>query len=326
MNSPRALARAWAVAVFYTLFVILFGAVVRITGSGAGCGQHWPTCHGEIAHLPQKLETFIELGHRLTSGLSMLVVFGLAIWTFRVLPRGHAARRAAVWSSLLMISEALVGAALVLLALVGKNDSVSRAVVMAIHLVNTSALMLAMVSAAWASHTELRRELFLFTRVHSLPVSGTRTRSGSWFWDDHAYWLGALSIVVVSAAGAVTALGDTVYPVGAGGSLAVAAQLVQVDSHFLEHLRGVHPILASMAACYWIAFGARVPSIWGRAIVILTLVQVVAGLTNIYLKAPGYMQVLHLALANCLFLAWVMAWLGRGAHEIQVSQSTAVVS
>jgi heme A synthase len=306
------------ITVFYTIFVILFGAVVRITGSGAGCGQHWPTCHGEIAHLPKSLETFIELGHRLTSGLSMLLVFALAVWTFRVLPRGHAARRAAVWSSVFMMSEALLGAALVLLALVGQNDSVSRALVMALHLVNTSALLLAMVSAAWACRSLERRELFLFTRPQS-SSGAAASRAQSLFLDNHGYWFGALLIVLVSAAGAVTALGDTVYPVGERASLEVAAELINTDAHFLEHVRGFHPIFASMAACFWIAFGARVPGTWGRVIVSLTVIQVMIGLVNIYLRAPGYMQVVHLAFANALFLAWVMAWLGRFSQHEQVN-------
>ncbi len=119
MKSKGSLSFAWFAAVFVTLFVILFGAVVRISGSGAGCGQHWPSCHGEVVHLPQSIETWIEMTHRLTSGLSMLVVFALTVWTFRAMPAGHAARKAAAWSSFFMVTEALVGAGLVLLALVG---------------------------------------------------------------------------------------------------------------------------------------------------------------------------------------------------------------
>src|SRR6186713_2582797 len=100
-----------------TVLVVLFGAVVRITGSGAGCGQHWPTCHGEIAHLPRTLHTAIELTHRVTSGLALVVVLGLFAVTVRDEPRGHPARRLAFGAVLLMLLEALIGAALVLLAL-----------------------------------------------------------------------------------------------------------------------------------------------------------------------------------------------------------------
>src|SRR5690606_32588007 len=105
------------------------------------CGQHWPTCHGEIAHLPKTAATMIELTHRVTSGLCLVFVLALALWTFLVSERGERMRKAAVWACVFMVVEALVGAALVLLELVGLNDSWRRAVVMAVHLVNTCALM-----------------------------------------------------------------------------------------------------------------------------------------------------------------------------------------
>src|SRR5690606_11240640 len=116
-------------ALFYTLFVILFGALVRVTGSGAGCGQHWPTCHGEIAHLPRSVETLIELTHRVTSGLSLVVV-GLLLVVVRPLPRGHWARRGAWLTLVFLVFEALIGAGLVLFELVADDTSGARAVVM----------------------------------------------------------------------------------------------------------------------------------------------------------------------------------------------------
>src|SRR5437868_15052119 len=77
-------ARAVTVA---TVLVVLMGAVVRITGSGAGCGQHWPTCNGEVAHLPKHLKTWIELTHRLTSGLDFIGVLVLTVLAFWLKPR-----------------------------------------------------------------------------------------------------------------------------------------------------------------------------------------------------------------------------------------------
>src|SRR5436190_18283144 len=93
----------------YTLAVILFGAGVRITDSGAGCGQHWPTCNGEVLHLPKSLATLIELTHRLTSGLSMLAILGLLIGAFRLYPRGHVVRTSALFSFVMILIEALLG-------------------------------------------------------------------------------------------------------------------------------------------------------------------------------------------------------------------------
>jgi heme a synthase len=204
----------------------------------------------------------------------------------------------------------------VLLALVGKNDSVSRALVMALHLGNTSALLLAMVGAAYLTRFPERTRLSLFAdpeQTHFVPTPQSTVMVQSPFWGLHVYWLGALLIVLVSAAGAVTALGDTVYPVGARSSLEVARQLSHTNGHFLEHLRGVHPLFAGLAATFWVFVGARLESLWGRRIVLVCLLQVGAGLVNIYLSAPGWMQVIHLALANLLWLVWILAWLTRPA-------------
>lgn len=280
--------------------MILFGAVVRITGSGAGCGQHWPSCHGEIAHLPQTTETLIEQTHRVTSGLSMLVVFGLCWWTFRQHPRGHLARRAAAWASAFMIIEALVGAGLVLLELVGQNDSATRAVVMALHLVNTSALTFAMLVAAWA--WQVSRPRLAWKGAHM-----------GWAW------LGAFLLVVVSAAGAITALGDTLYPVAADvGPVSVADQTQVPGSHFLERLRGVHPLLALATAVYLLWAAPRLaPSVSRVWVPVLVLLQTFVGVLNIWLSAPGWMQVIHLGFANLLWLSWMWGLLSEAQRAAE---------
>ncbi len=290
----------WSLGLAYTLFVILFGAVVRITGSGAGCGQHWPTCHGEVAHLPANVETAIELTHRVTSGLSLVLVFGLATWTARRHPRRHPARRAGFWACVFMVSEALVGAALVVLELVGENDSWQRAVVMAVHLVNTSLLTLSMLAAAWffgvpQAEGARRQRGRLGRRRGGLGGSGPAV-------------VGMALILVVSAAGAVTALGDTLYPVEGGGTAPLTSDALGLQ--FLERLRGVHPILAIGASAYLLGISDRLPrGGFRRAMVWLVVIQVLAGIVNIGLGAPGWMQVVHLALANLLWLALGGVWL-----------------
>src|SRR5436853_6203595 len=75
------------------LAVIAWGAFVRATGSGAGCGSHWPLCNGEVLPRAPSVERIIEFSHRLTSGLSLLLVVALCVWAFRVHPRGHGVRR-----------------------------------------------------------------------------------------------------------------------------------------------------------------------------------------------------------------------------------------
>lgn len=283
----------------YTVAVILFGAVVRITGSGAGCGQHWPTCQGEIVHFPRTVATAIELSHRLTSGLSLVLVVALALLSFRRLPPGHVTRRAAVASVVLMLTESLVGAALVLLRLVGHNTSIARAVVMAIHLVNTSFLAGAIALTAWTATRAAPRRLRPSSVLDWVLVGA----------------LGAA--LVVSVTGAVTALGDTLYPVETSRSVAerLAADHVATAS-FLERGRAVHPVMALVGAIFllnvaWKAREARPGpgmDLASGSVIALVFLQVAAGIVNIWLSAPGWMQVVHLALATSVWLALVLLY------------------
>ena len=64
---------AWAVLA-YNVVVILWGAIVRATGSGAGCGSHWPLCNGVVLPNAEKASTLIEFAHRATSGIALLLV------------------------------------------------------------------------------------------------------------------------------------------------------------------------------------------------------------------------------------------------------------
>jgi cytochrome c oxidase assembly protein subunit 15 len=265
---PSAFARAAWLVLGYTLAVIVFGAWVRITGSGAGCGQHWPTCHGEIVHRPQSIETVIELTHRVTSGLSLLV-------------------------------EALLGAGLVAFGLVEDDDSIARAVVMAIHLTNTCILMGALAAAAWTGVDGVDRR----------PQRPSRSQ---------AWLLGAAMVMVllVSMSGAVTALGDTLFPVAADGTVREhIAGDQSVTAHFLQRMRIVHPVLAIGVGLYllWLAIAlpdslSRDPSVrrLGNLVAGLVLAQLCAGVANIMLSAPGWMQLVHLALATALWTAVVV--------------------
>ncbi|MBX3182364.1 MAG: COX15/CtaA family protein [Polyangiaceae bacterium] len=292
--AARRFARVVWWAAGYTLFVILFGAVVRITGSGAGCGQHWPTCHGEVAHMPRSVETLIELTHRVTSGVCLPLVLFLWYRAARIFPRGHATRRYALWVTALMVVEALVGAGLVLWDLVGDNASASRAVFMALHLISTSLLMGAFTLMAW-------------TAGRGQASQGFRLRMGA----GDGRWLGALLVgfVLVSMLGAVTALGDTLYPLAPDANLSDRV----TGAHFLERLRVAHPVsaVALSAGLWWLLQrfeergsgpALRVARL-GRALLVL---QLVVGVVNVALSAPGYMQVTHLAVGTALWCTLVL--------------------
>ena len=290
-DSPRRFAGA---TLAYTIFVILFGAIVRITGSGAGCGQHWPTCHGDITHLPRTLSTAIELTHRVTSGLALVAVMGLFVVTVRTEPPGHPARKLALAALALMVVEALIGAGLVLLALVGKDGSVARAVVMPLHLVSTYALTSVMT-------------LLVVWRDEPVRVA---SRSG----EMKLISASALALVVVSALGAVTALGDTLYPPAAASLGTRLAEDHGEGAHFLSRLRVLHPVLAVLAAGFVAHAARRLASVAsnprlrgaGRAVLAFTGAQLAAGVLNVLLSAPGWLQVVHLGLALGLWIAFVV--------------------
>lgn len=306
MATPNQAARVrrWCLGFFvFNCLVILFGAIVRITGSGAGCGQHWPTCHGEVLHLPKSIETLIELSHRTTSGLDLLLCIFVLALTFRRFNRGHMVRVGAAASLLWMITEALVGARLVISELVGMNDSLPRAVVMMIHLLNTSLLTSAILTTIYCAKTDS-------------PRFG-QWRSGTAIFA----WICIALTLTVSATGAVTALGDTVYPVAEQG-VDLASRWDEVRSsqaHFLKRVRMIHPILAIglSSVCAWLLvkiLDRLSPKHWARRWVKASLgclaLQIVLGVLNIALSAPGWMQVLHLACALALWSSLTLVALG----------------
>jgi heme a synthase len=280
----------------YTLLVILFGAVVRITGSGAGCGQHWPTCNGELLHMPRTLKTTIEYTHRATSGLSVLAIIGLLAFAFRLYPRGHAVRKASAVAFAMILVEALIGAALVRLHLVENDASLGRALVLPLHLVSTALLTAAL---AWCA-------FFASPSPH-----GARALPGG---PRVLLLLAGLGVLVVSATGAITALGDTVYPVHAAGLAARLQEDQGASAHLLQRMRGVHPFLA-MAVAAFVAYVAAVmpayrmsPDVKRASLAVAGCValQVLAGALNVWLSAPGPLQVAHLLLANFTWISLIL--------------------
>src|SRR6202790_988024 len=141
---------AWAVLA-YNVLVILWGALVRATGSGAGCGGHWPLCNGDVLPNVSQIGTVIELTHRIMSGLALILVIALFALARKTYPPRHAARRWAAWSLVFILTEALLGASLVLLGHVASNESVGRVYSLATHLVNTFLLLASLALAAWSA-------------------------------------------------------------------------------------------------------------------------------------------------------------------------------
>ncbi len=297
---------AWGVLAF-NLAVILWGAFVRATGSGAGCGSHWPTCNGEVVHRPESIETIIELTHRITSGVAFLLVLGLMIAALRARPKGHPMRAAAVASFVLMVIEAAVGAGLVLLELVAENQSLARAGWMAAHLVNTFLLVAAMTLSAHWSDADAPP-----VRLRGSGAVGAMIG------------VGMLLTIIVGVTGAVTALGDTLFP---AESLAHGiAQDLSPTAHLLVRLRVWHPIAAVAVGLYVLGVAALAamltasPRVRRAAMVLAALfvLQIGGGFVNLLLLAPTWMQLVHLLMADLAWMALVI--LGASTLEASVEQ------
>ena len=294
VSRMRPLARfAWGLLV-YDVAVVAWGAYVRATGSGAGCGRHWPMCNGEIVPRAPRVETIIELSHRISSGGAFFLTAFLAAWAMRSFPRGHRVRRSAAVSAALMAIEALIGAGLVLFELVAHDASMKRALGMSLHLINTFLLLGSTALTAWwasgGGAVRLQRQGVLLV-VLGLPL---------------------LAMVVVGTSGAVTALGDTLFP--AASLSAGLAQDLSPSAPLFVHLRTFHPILAiATAVVILFAMGlvramrpTRAVAISSRAAGALVVAQVGVGLLDVVLRAPVAVQLVHLALADLVWIALVL--------------------
>jgi heme A synthase len=301
MKFSRFAKYAWGVLA-YNLAVILWGAYVRASGAGAGCGSHWPLCNGEVVPRARQVETLIEFSHRITTSLAGLLVIGLVIGAFRAFPRNrggargwHPARLGAALSLVFILVEGTVGAIQVRLGLTADNESMARAVVGSIHLANTFLMLAAMVLTAWWASG-------------GLPLSLRGQGLLGW-----VFGVGLLGALLVSASGAVTALGDTLFP---ARSLAEGLrQDFDPTSHFLLQLRVIHPVLAVLVGVYAIIAG-RLAAAWRPSLATRRLAwalgaifgaQIAVGMINVGLMAPIAMQIVHLFMADIAWIVLVLA-------------------
>lgn len=303
----RFAAYAWA-TVAYNLIVVAWGGYVRATSSGAGCGSHWPLCNGEMIPRAPRIETVIELTHRLTSGLALLFVVGLFLWSRKAYAPKHTVRRAAALSIFFMLTEALIGAGLVLFRLVAHDDSIARAVYLSVHLINTFLLLAALALTAWWA--SVGKSLRLREQEKTLKVLAG---------------CAIFATLVLGVSGAVTALGDTLFP---SASLAAGfKQDLQPTAHFLIRLRVLHPLIAITVGSMLVAFAIfsirrrekesgkssgniKVGSEWARrfaiALMCFVAAQFIVGAFNVALLAPIPLQLVHLLLADLMWLALVL--------------------
>lgn len=294
--TPSAFVRFAWITLAVTVAVIVWGAVVRATGSGAGCGSHWPLCNGAVVPLAPRMATVIEYIHRVTSGAAMLLSLGLLLGARRVFPAGHRARVWALAAFVFMLIEAALGAGLVLLGLVEHNTSALRAAYVAVHLSNTMVLAGLMTGTIWWASQPLGRAASAVVRSRGLLLTLALT-------------------MVVAAAGGAVALGDTLFPAASLGE-GLAADMSPA-SHFLVRLRAIHPILAVVMALILLAQTRRDPTFAGArgesmrtTVVTLVLLQAGLGALNLLMLAPLPLQMAHLLGSNLLWIAMVWSWMG----------------
>jgi cytochrome c oxidase assembly protein subunit 15 len=285
---------AWAVLAYF-IAVILWGGLVRATGSGAGCGDHWPLCNGTMIQHSARIDTMIEFTHRITSGLSFFSVVALLAWTFARTDRGHLARPAAIVAVLFTLIEAALGAFLVKLGLTAQSRSPLRAPYLALHLTNTMLLLAALTLTA---HLFSRRNGFLRGRIHIVAPFGVVAS--------------IVAVLIVAVTGSLAALGDTLYPASSLG--AALAQDFAATSGWLLRWRWTHPAVAFVAGVFliWLLVrAAKSSKYWDNrklsaVILILLAAQFVLGVLDVVFLAPVWLQIAHLLGADLLWVALVV--------------------
>lgn len=291
-KSTRSLARFAWFTLAYNIAVILWGAYVRATGAGAGCGNHWPLCNGAV--LPQTLQaqTIIEFTHRVTSGVALIMVLSLLVWCWRRTSKGDWARYSSLAAILLLLNEAVLGALLVLFEHVAQDRSPGRVVFLCLHFGNTLLLLAALaLTARWLSNDHRR---FAVIRKRS---------------DILAVVFGLLATMCIGITGSVAALGDTLFP-----AVSLRASLIQDFSsgNILLRLRFLHPVAAVLGALYVLWILLRNPKVPGRsgnkvALAAVLITQIGLGILNVLLLAPLWLQIVHLFVAELFWVLVVLA-------------------
>jgi heme a synthase len=294
LPSPALRRFAWAVLAYFVA-VIVWGGLVRATGSGAGCGNHWPLCNGTVMQHSARVDTIIEFTHRITSGISFFSAVGLLIWTFAGTVRGHLARAAAVAAVAFTLIEAILGALLVKLGLTAQSQSPLRAPYLALHLANTLLLLAALTLAA---HFLSRRSGYLWRDIRMVAPIGAVA--------------GVAMVMVVGVTGSLAALGDTLFP--ATSLRSALSTDFSSTSGWLLRWRWTHPAVALAASIFliWILVrSAKKSRHWDNRglsalVLVLLAVQYLLGLLDVVLLAPVWLQVAHLLGADVLWAALVV--------------------
>jgi cytochrome c oxidase assembly protein subunit 15 len=217
----------------------------------------------------------------------------LVIWCWRATREADWARWIALLAGGFLAIEALLGASLVLLNHVARDQSAGRILSLCLHLGNTLLLLASLsLTAAWLSNG-----------------SGSFTFIRNWR-QVSAIALGLLATVATGITGAVAALADTLFP-AASLRLALAQDFGSGASPLLR-FRWLHPAAAALAAGYvvWVIVrsttGQTRCSQSAIALIILFFAQVGIGALNVLILTPVWLQITHLLVADVLWIFLVL--------------------
>jgi heme a synthase len=270
------------------------GRLCASHGSGAGCGEQWPLCRGDILTKTPQAQTVIEFTHRMTSGLALIMVASLMVWCWRKTSSGEWPRYSAVLATILLLTEAFLGALLVVFDHIAQDRSAGRALFLSLHFGNTLLLLASLALAVrWLSHGDRH---FVVTRKPSELI---------------AVGLGLIATMCIGIAGSLAALGDTIFP-----AASLRSSLIHDFSsggHGLLHVRLLHPIAAAISAFYFLwlilkSSGNRVRSPQTfRFLAGMFVLQAGFGVMNVILLAPVWLQIVHLLVADLFWILLVLA-------------------
>ncbi len=279
----------------YNLVVIVWGVFLRASKSGDGCGQYWLTCHGEVIPSAPELKTLIEFSHRVMSGIDFLVVLVLLIWALLKYSRGSQVRKFAVISFIFIVTEALIGAGLVLTGNTAETLTNSRPFWAIGHLINTFILLASLSLTAWLAYSGKRLVLRSQSYVTLLSICA------------------AVALLLIGSSGVLAALSGMLFPVE---TLAEGLkQDFSSSSHILLRLRLSHPILSVIFGVLLILFANWLKSKdvenrqlkrFAQAMMVLILVQLGFGALTLISHAPILMQLGHLFLADAIWITFVL--------------------
>ena len=294
MGGKRFSTFAWGVLT-YTMAVILWGYFLRISESGDGCGTDWPLCSGELVPAGAGFPTWVEFTHRASSGLTLILVVVLASLAVRSFGRGHPVRRATLAALLFTVTESLFGAILVVFGWVAGDVSVGRVLIRPFHVTNTFLLMGALGLTAWWASRRVDRTTSL-----GKPESRRFRAAGA-------------GLLALAATGSWAGLAGTAFP--AETVLAGLTQYLDPE-HLLVYLRTAHPLVAVLALVLLVRAtgmslrpgGGAVERRLTRVVWTLGAAQPVAGALTVVLLHPTGLRLLHIALADLLWLATLFLW------------------